>query len=62
MTTTHAWCLDDLPHIDHAERLELLESCLTGAEARKKELFDLRRVEVAIVEEVLQDDQVALGE
>ena len=47
---------------DETERLELVESDLTGTKAGEEELLELERVEVAIVVEGLQDDQVALGE
>jgi len=61
MATPDARCLDDFPDIDQTERLELVESNLTGAKAGEEELLELERVEVAIVVEGLQDDQVALG-
>ena len=62
MATTHARCLDDFPDVDQTERLELVESDLTGTKAGEEELLELKRVEVAIVVEGLQDYQVALGE
>jgi hypothetical protein len=62
MATTDARCLDDFPDVDHTQRLELLESDLAGTKAGEEELFDLERVEVAIVVEGLQDYQVSLGE
>jgi len=62
MATTDAWRLDDFPDVDETERLELVESDLTGTKAGEEELLELERVEVAIVVEGLQDYQVALGE
>ncbi len=62
MTTPDAWCLDDFPDVDETERLELVESDLTGTKAGEEELLELERVEVAIVVQGLQDYQVALGE
>jgi hypothetical protein len=62
VTTTYAGRLDDFPDVDQAEGLELLESYLAGTEAWEEELFELERVEVAIVVEELKDDEVALGE
>jgi hypothetical protein len=62
MTTTNARCLADFPDVDQTERLELVESDLTGTKAGEEELLELERVEVAIVVERLQDYQVALGE
>jgi hypothetical protein len=62
MATTDAGCLDDFPEVDQTERLELVESDLTGTKAGEEELLELERVEVAIVVEGLQDYQVALGE
>jgi hypothetical protein len=62
MAPADARCLDDFPDVDHTERLELMESDLTGTKAGEEELLELERVEVAIVVEGLQDYQVALGE
>jgi hypothetical protein len=62
MTTADSWRLDDFPGVDQTERLELVESDLTGTKAGEEELLELERVEVAIVVEGLQDYQVALGE
>jgi len=62
MTTTDARCLDDFPNVDETQRVELVESDLTGTKAGEEELLELERVEVAIVVEGLQDYQVALGE
>ena len=62
MTTTDARCLDDFPDVDQTKRLELVESDLTGTKAGKEELFDLKRVQVAVVVQELKDDEVALCE
>jgi hypothetical protein len=62
MATTDSWRLDDFPDVDQTERLELVESYLTGTKAGEEELLELERVEVAIVVEGLQDYQVALGQ
>ena len=62
MTTTNAWGFDDFPRVDETELFEGLESHLTGAEAGKKEFFDLEGVQVAVVVESLEDEQVALVE
>ena len=62
MTTTNAWGFNDFPPVDETEIFEGLESHLTGAEAGEEEFFDLERVQVAVVEESLEDQQVALVE
>jgi len=62
MTTTNAWSFDDFPAVDETEISEGLESHLTGAEAGEEEFFDLEGVQVAVVEERLKDEQVALAE
>jgi hypothetical protein len=62
MTTSDTGCLDDFPDIDQTEGPEVVESYLRRTKAGEEELFDLERVEVAVLVEELKDDQVALGE
>jgi hypothetical protein len=53
---------DHLPAIDQAEISELLDASLSRTEAGEEEIFELRRIEVAVVVEYLEDDQVAFGD